>query len=563
MMSVFKLLFKHIYLLLLLPIILFASFALLHAGMMPTHDGEYHVLRFYEFYKTLSAGDWYPRWAADFNAGYGIPLFNYVYPFPNYFAAFLHVFGVSFIDAFKLNMFVAFFIAGISFYFWTREFFDDAAGFVGAVFYTFSPYFFVDTYIRGSVGEVWALALFPAFLYTITKLFFKKNKLYLFPSAGLLALIIFSHNILGLVFFIFTLFYIIFLIFQTKDIIKGLAISGIVILLGLALSAIFWLPALLETGYVKGLQVFDLRNNFPDLYQLLFPSWGSGIFGITLSDEMSVQIGVANLLIFLASIITTIILFRRKNILFRISFFFLIAFLVVFSLMLPSSYSIWQSVPLMHYFQFPWRLLSLEILICSFLAASVCYILCQRKGNAYTLKSKILIAVMVIGCIFLCLGYNKPDHYLYRQDTYYTTRSNFIDGTNSPGNVFNTIWIKSVPMKKESSKIQIIKGLAQISDVQFIPTYYIFTVSVTNDAKVLLQTAYFPGWSAKIDKIPAAVQRTKDGSMTIQIPKGKHTVEVKFANTLVRTMAEDISFFTFFFMVFFFLNSYFLNRKIK
>ena len=81
-----------------------ASFALLHPGLPPTHDGEYHVVRFYEFYKSLSSGNFYPRWAHDFNNGYGIPLFNFVYPLPNYIAAFFHFFGVSFIDSFKLNI---------------------------------------------------------------------------------------------------------------------------------------------------------------------------------------------------------------------------------------------------------------------------------------------------------------------------------------------------------------------------------------------------------------------------------------------------------------------------
>src|SRR5581483_4214885 len=80
---------------------------LFHSGLFPTHDGEYHVIRFYEFYKVINSGDWYPRWAPDLNFGYGVPLFNYVYPFPNYVASFLHIFHISFIDGFKLNMAVA------------------------------------------------------------------------------------------------------------------------------------------------------------------------------------------------------------------------------------------------------------------------------------------------------------------------------------------------------------------------------------------------------------------------------------------------------------------------
>lgn len=141
-----------------------AGFSLLHGGLPPTHDGEYHVVRFYEFDKTLRDGNIFPRWAPDLNYGYGIPLFSYVYPLPNYFSSFLHFFGVSFIDAFKLNLFTAILLAGLFFYMWAKSFFGKKAAVVGAAFYLFSPYFFVDTYVRGSVGEVWAMAFLPALL---------------------------------------------------------------------------------------------------------------------------------------------------------------------------------------------------------------------------------------------------------------------------------------------------------------------------------------------------------------------------------------------------------------
>src|SRR3989338_5683038 len=94
----------------------FAGFALLNNGLPPTHDGEYHVIRFYEFYRMLSSGELYPRWAPDLNNGYGIPLFNYVYPLPNYIASFFHMLGVSFIDSFKLNMFFASILGAIFMY---------------------------------------------------------------------------------------------------------------------------------------------------------------------------------------------------------------------------------------------------------------------------------------------------------------------------------------------------------------------------------------------------------------------------------------------------------------
>ena len=169
-----------------------SGFSLLHKGLPPTHDGEYHVVRFYEFDKVLKEGVVYPRWAPDLNFGYGVPLFNYNYPLPNYYASFLHSFGISFIDAFKLNLFTALLFAGLFFYLWAEVFFKKEGALIGAVFYTFSPYLFVDLYIRGSVGEVWALALFPAFLWAVSQFIYKEKQIFFPTSIVFLSLIIFT-----------------------------------------------------------------------------------------------------------------------------------------------------------------------------------------------------------------------------------------------------------------------------------------------------------------------------------------------------------------------------------
>ena len=348
-----------------------AGFALLHPGLPPSHDGEYHVIRFFLFDEALRDGNFYPRWAAHLNNGFGVPLFNFVYPLPNYVASILHLANISFIDSFKISMLVATIIGGVFFYLWSREFWGRLGGVVSSIFYTFSPYHFVDIYIRGSVGEVWALGFFPAFLWAYTKFVKSKRKVFLILSSIFLALIIFSHNILALMFFVFSLSYIVFLISKEKSK-KYLILNTLyLILLGLGLSAIFWLPAIYETKYVTGLQIFDVTSKFPELYQLLIPSWGSGFSGTGIQNELSYQVGAANLLaIFLSMMVITLQIKRESNKL-PCTLFFFACFIFTFYLMLNISLPVWKTIPLMNYFQFPWRLLSLEIIFASFLAGSI------------------------------------------------------------------------------------------------------------------------------------------------------------------------------------------------
>ncbi|EKD86798.1 MAG: hypothetical protein ACD_37C00140G0001, partial [uncultured bacterium] len=206
-------------------------------GLPPTHDGEYHVLRFQQFHKALSDGIIYPRWAPDFNNGFGIPLFNYVYPLPNYFASFLHILGFSFIDSFKLNMIMASLIGSVFFYLWSRRFWGDLGGVVSSVFYTFSPYHFLDVYVRGSVGEVWSLGLFPGLLWSYSSLIETKKSIYVLLSVIFLTLLVYSHNILALVFFSFFLLYAAFLISNVKNKIHEVKKFAMIAILGLGLAA--------------------------------------------------------------------------------------------------------------------------------------------------------------------------------------------------------------------------------------------------------------------------------------------------------------------------------------
>ncbi len=528
----------------LLPIIIaavfgvIAGFPLLHRGLPPTHDGEYHVIRFYEFEKVLRSGSWYPRWAPDLNHGYGVPLFNYVYPLPNYVASALHVFGVNFIDAFKINMVLATIIGSVFFYLWAKQFWGNLGGIASSVFYTFSPYHFVDIYIRGSVGEVWALAFFPAFLWAYTRFVKSRQKIFLIFSSLFLGLIIFSHNILALMFFIFSLSYVTFSICMEKNK-KYLIINTFYLLvLGLGLSAIFWLPALYETKYVTGLQIFDVSSHFPQLYQLLIPSWGSGFSGAGLQQELSFQIGIANLIAVLLSLIA--ILLRRKV---NIIILFLTWFVFIFYLMLNISLPIWKAAPFMNYFQFPWRLLSLEMFFASFLAGSIFSLNIKNKFINLFLAILLIFIAFILG-----IGYTKPAYYHDRTDDYYTSRSNFIDGTNSIGNVFNTIWFNQ-NLKKHSERIMIGNGRLKSSVIK--PTNHIYSVSIISESKITINIAYFPSWTVFIDGKKTTTRQDVNGLISLTASPGNHLIELKFEDTPIRTVANLIFLASFFSIMFY------------
>ena len=512
-----------------------AGFALLHPGLPPTHDGEYHVIRFFLFGEAFSDGNLYPRWASHLNNGFGVPLFNFVYPLPNYIASFFHLLGISFIDSFKLEMFVAILIGGVFFYLWSKELWGRLGGVVSSVFYTFSPYHFVDIYIRGSVGEVWALGFFPAFLWAYANFIKSKRKIFLMLSSIFLALIIFSHNILALMFFIFALLYIIFLIFNQRNKRQLIRDTLYGILGGLGLSAIFWLPAIYETQYVTGLQIFDIAYHFPELYQLLIPSWGSGFSGAGVQNELSYQIGAANLLAVFLSPIVIIHQIKGKNKKLPDTLFFFVCFISVLFLMLDVSLVIWQTVPFMNYFQFPWRLLSIAIIFPSILAGSI-----FSLGIKNNLVRKLIAAILIFIAFSLGIGYAKPAYYHDRNDSYYINRSNFMKGTNSPGDVFNTIYLKSIPEEEKEIAI-FLKGNGKIVFNETKSHLYKFTIQAETTSEIQANIAYFPGWEVYVNDQKEALKIPQNGRLIFDVPKGENRIEIIFEDTMIRKISTLIS----------------------
>lgn len=521
---------KNLFLLLAILFSLFFSQSLFHSGLLPTHDGEYHVIRFFEFDRTLRDGNLYPRWAPDLNNGFGIPLFNYVYPLPNYVASLSHSFGFNFIDSFKINLLLATIIGSIFSFLWSRQFWGKVGGFVTSIFYTFSPYHSLDIFIRGSVGEVWALALFPAFLWSITKFVKNYNRKYFALSSVFLSLIIFSHNILAIMFLFLAISYSIFVFLRSE---KKLPLSLLyVFICGIGIASIFWIPAIFERQYVRGLEVYDYSRNFPELYQLLIPTWGSGFSSGSLQNQLSFQIGIANLLAVALGIFISFKKIKNKNLKNKnLLIFFLICFFVVFLLMLRVSSPIWQNFPFMNYFQFPWRFLSLEILFTSFIAGSLIFLP----------KAKVIVPVLIALSIGLGIGYTKVAYYLERNDSYYTTKSNFIDSTNSPGNAFNTVWFNS-SQKKENVKFSL--SAQEIKKQEIKSSYYLLQTEIDSPKRVVVNTAYFPNWSVYVNGIRKEVKITENGSFLFDLDRGKHDIKIKLEDTNLRKLATILSIFS-------------------
>lgn len=496
---------------------LFVAWPFLTPSFIPTHDGEYHLIRLWQFDENIRAGIFLPRWAPDLNNGFGVPLFNFFYPLPNYVGEIFHLVGFSLISSFNYSIALGLILSGLFFYLWAKESWGRWPGLVGAVYYLMAPYHLLDVYVRGSIGEVWALALYPAVLWGTERLRKTKNKYNLILTGLLLALLILSHNILALIFFPFYLSYLLVWRVSFRK-------MALIIATGLGLSAFFWLPALLESSYVTGLKMISVADHFPTLSQLIIPSWGSGFSVPGIGDQISFQIGVGHLLV--VTIGLFLLIKKVKKTSRQLLFFTGWSFLLVF-LLLEISLPVWKLVPGMDLFQFPWRLLGLMILISSYLAVLV-------VSSAFRVKTVALV-LMVISIIAYG-NYARPIQYSPRSDRDYLDNPNWTGGTATLANSFNTIWMKnglklSQNLDQEECQVKIISKC---------PVRRNYQVNCPVASSVMFDVAYFPGWQAMINNRKVTASHSQ-GVILLDIPQGQHEVDLVFKNSQVRFLANLLS----------------------
>lgn len=505
--------------------------ALFNQGLPLTHDGQDHVARIANFYLALSEGSIVPRWAANLNWGYGHPILMFLYPMPSYLASLFHALGFPLVDAVKIVFGGAFIISGICMYLWLREFLGGAAGIAGGVLYMFAPYRFIDLYVRGAIGEHVAFIFPPLILFFLLKSAKNTGNLIYFCGAAVaLAGLILSHNAISLMFLPFIIFYSIFLIWNSKNKLEVSFQHVGAVILGFCLSAFFWIPAFAEGKYtlrdiVTGT---DPLSRFVSFSDLVYGPWNYGGTG-----SFSVQVGILHLLLVLLFPIVVLLLLKRNKS--HLVFYVVTAafFATSIFIMLPVSKPVWQAITTLQKFQFPWRFLTVSVFASAVLGAFFVYAI--KKSGKLALVGIVLLA------LFLSRDYWKPRDYLLKQEGFYKSVYN---GTTDTGESA-PIWSVRFMEKRPKAPAEVIAGTGVVSEISRSSTHRKYQIDAATKIRVRENTLYFPGWRVYVDGERYNGVQFQDpanrGLMTYYVQPGKHTVDVVFKDTRLRTVASYIT----------------------
>lgn len=558
---------KYTHLVILALLVLPAIFSLFRPGFFTMHDDQ-QVVRLYELDRALAAGQFPARWVGNLGFGYGYPLFIFYPPLVYYLAEIFHLLlGASFIVSIKLVFALAFLGAAFAMYIWAEEHFGKTAALIAAAFYTYAPYHAVDAYVRGSLAELTSFVWLPVILWSADRLIQKKQKQYWILMGIFLALLMITHNLIFLSFFPLFLIYLGSSILRAKD--KRLAIRPLLFALisAFALSAFFWLPALVERKQtlvdnilLADLAEYELHFVYPS--QLWNSLWGYGGSTEGLLDGLSFKIGKLHVVLaILAPILWFIVSrFKQTRESKNLSFYsFILLFLFSVSAFMTTAFSqpIWKYISSLQYLQFPWRFLTFTAVFSSFLAGSTIAVVKSLTKNIF-----VTLALAVVTLILLFypnLKLFKPQTYLDVKDDYYLT-DEFLKWKISKTS-FEFV-PKGVKTKMEWNEVEQ-KEITQvdISRNQIARTPYtilsgegevevkhnmsgLLILKTKSDQPMLVQLSIFDfsGWEVSLNEEKVAYDSDNNLKLiTAKLPAGEHQLRASFKNTPIRSVANLIS----------------------
>ena len=492
-------------LLLLVALLIPSIFSLLQPGFFESDDGEWMIIRFSSFYQSLSDGQFPVRFLGRLNYGFGYPVSNFLYPGFMYLAAPLKLMGLSFVSSIKLVLIISMVGGGFFTFKWLSKIFDEKSAFIGAVFYTYTPYHLYDLYKRGSVGEILSICLLPFILWQL------ERQSVFFTAIGIFFLVL-AHNTLAVLFLLFIVFYMGLNVYVSKKK-KDLSLNYLItLLLGIGMASFFWLPAILELKYTvfSNTQVSEWQNYFANIN----------------------LIGLSTFAVFL---IIIILIFSKKISIKKHRLTFLLLLIGMISVLLSNSISfrVWNIFP-SSFVQFPFRFLSLVLPSIAFLAASIVSVFSGRRKT-------VLSVVLVIAVFFSSLDFSFPKVTFDKGDSFYSTN----EATTNVKDEYMPHWVKEKPIARFSEKVELSDGVQTRNQTYNSKKIY-FEVSSEKEQVARVNTIYYPGWIAKVNGREIEIDYgNRRGVIDLKLPSGANRVELKFTETPLRLFSDLISLLSF------------------
>lgn len=546
---------RRLFLIITLLLAIPAFFFLLKPGIYWNMHDDMQMIRQMEMEKCLKDGQIPCRWTPDLGYGYGYPLFNFYPPMPYFVGQIYRTFGLSYIATVRWTAITQFILAAIFMYLLAETIFGPVGGMLASVFYTYTPYHFLNIYVRGAMNEAWAAVFFPLILYLAKRLIDSGKNIYIFLLGISFACLLLSHNPMALIFSPIVAVWGLFWLYQKYKLnykkawptIFKLFLAAV---LSISLAAFYTLPVLFESKYVQIESMFNgyyhFSIHFTSLRQLFISNyWSDGASVWGQDDGMSFAVGYAQWILALVIIIWSgILLFRQSKNKSKYLLPIILGLMAFFCAFMTHERStfIWLILTPIQKIQFPWRFLNTTSLLMSLTVGFLPIILKTKFSTKITYLFTALAVVIVMA---LNLNFAHPLHSGPITDA---QKFSGLAWTNQITSGIYDYLPKTAQKAATAPATEFIDSvfpgtvIFKISGVKKGSDWSLGNVNLSQEADVTLAQMAFPNFKVINNgvQIDYKIEPTL-GRIVLHLPAGNNQIYLKFQNTPIRIVANLIS----------------------
>lgn len=490
--------------------------------------------------RAVRSGDLYPRWTNDFALGYGYPVFNYYAPLASYVALVFRLASFDLVASLNFAFLTAILVMGVGGFFLGRALFDSKTGVLLGILLSTAPYFQADIFLRGAAAETFALAISPLLLAAMVAQVKHPTGDRFALTAVAAALLIFAHNITTIVILPAAFLIVASCLSPASDArarVLGLLLPTLAVGVGVAIAAIYWLPAIAERDFISTWQLttgrFDFHRNFFRPEELIQSPWdlayrphqfGGFAFNTPFAPLFLALVGFG---------IGWWRLAHRRMLLAVLLGLTLGALL----LQLPLATLAWESVPLIAFLQFPWRLILLVTLTSAILTTVGCISL-PIPPRTRALGSVVVAAFWIWSAtseIHALRVDRSPD------DVTVTAlqRGELVEAMTPE---YMPRWSSVNPLTSgNASPPEILRG-ASVVGMQQIDNRRMRVDLAPGGGTVVVDRHYFPGWTAVTHNgAVAVVPFGPRGLLAVDVPKDVESLVLHLDNTPTQVLGVATS----------------------
>lgn len=479
-------------------------------------DGIQHIARAFGTMQSIKEDGLLKNVISSFSNNFGYS-WNFFYgPFSTFGIIICKLLLSSYINGYKLFVFICLIVSGIAMYKFVRKLTNNRnTALLASILYIAFPYHITDLYLRNALGEFVSFVFIPFVFLGLYNLFYTEDNCY-HLAIGAIGLII-THNISTLLVAIFSLFYVIFNLEKLKEskIKKSLLINIAFILL---VTSFFWLP-MLEAKISASYQVYEssamasseVTYSYGLKLKQLFVSVNDGSFIFELGPHIIIMLAFS------------VMAFRKIKDQLKENYIIFLFSGIIF-LWMSTKYFPWKFLPdYMCIIQFPWRMLMLA----GFFFSIVCAINISVVLKKFTWKDVAIIGtVSTLYTLMIFLSFIPKDDNIqdignYELGKFSGKQAEIVAGT-AGGEYLPTLAHENrFYIASRADNIYVLSGKAIIENEKKEDSNLKANLTTFDSEYTVFELPYiyYPGYVVRLDGMIAQTFETENGFLGIVMGK--------------------------------------------